>query len=100
MRAELGQEAPVSCLKTAVREFTLEGTGKDRAEAAASVFAQLRRRAPASVEGLLIQMEPRDILLLEEEEKTRVQRLLGFFAPRELAAHRLRLKVVVTIRYI
>ena len=35
-----------------------------------------------------------------EEEKTQVQKFLGFFAPREIQNHYLKLRIVVTVKYI
>ena len=45
-------------------------------------------------------MEPDDVILLAEEEKTKVQKFLGFFAPKEIQDYYIKLKVIVTIRYI
>ena len=90
----------MSCLKTVTKEFTLESYGKNRTEAVAAVFAKLKKEAYDSVEGLLIHMEPDDVILLAEEEKTKVQKVLGFFAPKEIQDYYIKLKVIVTIRYI
>ena len=60
----------MSCLKTVTKEFTLESYGKNRTEAVAAVFAKLKKEAYAAVDGLLIHMQPQDVILLGEEEKT------------------------------
>ena len=52
------------------------------------------------MDGLLIHMQPQDVILLGEEEKTKVQKFLGFFAPREIQDYYIKLKVIVTIQYI
>ena len=44
-------------------------------------------------------MEPKEVYLLKEEEKTQVQKLLGFFAPREIQNYYLKLRIVVTVKY-
>lgn len=83
----------VSCLRTEEREFTLEAYGKNREEAAGAVFAKLKKEVYAAVKGLILHMEPK------EEEKTQVQKLLGFFAPREIQNYYLKLRIVVTVKY-
>ena len=90
----------MSCLKTVTKEFTLESYGKNRTEPVAAVFAKLKKEAYAAVDGLLIHMQPQDVILLGEEEKTKVQKFLGFFAPREIQDYYIKLKVIVTIQYI
>ena len=90
----------MSCLKTVTKEFTLESYGKNRTEAVAAVFAKLKKEAYESVDGLLIHMQPQDVILLGEEEKTKIQKFLGFFAPKEIQDYYIKLKVIVTIRYI
>ena len=49
---------------------------------------------------VLTEMQPQDVILLGEEEKTKVQKFLGFFAPREIQDYYIKLKVIVTIQYI
>lgn len=90
----------VSCLKVEQREFVLESYGKNREEAAGTVFAKLKKAVYGSVEGLILQMEPQEVYLIREEEKTQVQKFLGFFAPREIQNHYLKLRIVVTVKYI
>ena len=90
----------MSCLKTVTKEFTLESYGKNRTEAVAAIFAKLKKEAYESVDGLLIHMQPQDVILLGEEEKTKIQKVLGFFAPREIQDYYVKLKVIVTIQYI
>jgi uncharacterized protein (TIGR03578 family) len=89
-----------SCLKTVTREFVLDAYGKKRVDAVATIFAKLKKEAYDSVDGLLIHMEPEDVILLAEEEKTKIQKFLGFFAPKEIQDYYIKLKVIVTIRYI
>ena len=89
-----------SCLKTITKEFVLDAYGKKREDAVAAVFVKLKKEAYNSVNGLLIHMEPDDVILLAEEEKTKVQKFLGFFAPKEIQDYYIKLKVIVTIRYI
>ena len=90
----------MSCLKTVTKEFTLESYGKNRTEAVAAIFAKLKKEAYEPVDGLLIHMQPQDVILLGEEEKTKIQKVLGFFAPREIQDYYVKLKVIVTIQYI
>lgn len=72
-----------SCLKTITKEFVLDAYGKKREDAVAAVFAKLKKEAYNSVDGLLIHMEPDDVILLAEDEKNKVQKFLAFLLPRE-----------------
>lgn len=94
------ENAEVSCLKTEEREFVLEAYGKNREEAVGTVFARLKKEVYRSVDGLILHMEPREVYLAREEEKTRAQKLLGFFAPREIQNHYIKLRVIVTVKYL
>lgn len=89
-----------SCLKTATKEFVLEAYGKKREDAVGAVFSKLKKEVYGSVDGLLIHMEPQDVFLLKEEEKTRAQKFLGFFAPKEIQDYYIKLRVIVTVKYI
>ena len=87
-----------SCLKTITKEFVLDAYGKKREDAVAAVFAKLKKEAYNSVNGLLIHMEPDDVILLAEDEKNKVQKFLAFFAPKGIQDYYIKLKVIVTIR--
>lgn len=90
----------VSCLKTERKEFLLESYGKNREEAAGTIFAKLKKEVYSAVDGLILQMEPQEVYLVKEEEKTEIQKFLGFFAPREIQNYYLKLRVVVVVKYI
>lgn len=89
-----------SCMQTVTKEFELESYGKNRTEAVAAVFTKLKKEVYASVDGLIIHMEPTDVILIAQEEKTKVEKFLGFFAPREVQDYYVKLKVVTTVKYI
>ncbi|MEA5010254.1 MAG: DUF4312 family protein [Angelakisella sp.] len=89
-----------SCLKTETKEFILEAYGKNKKEAVAAVFTKLKKEVYSSTDGLIIHMEPEDVILLKEEEKTSVQKFLGFFAPKEIQDYHIQLKVIVRVKYI
>ena len=72
-----------SCLKTITKEFVLDAYGKKREDAVAAVFAKLKKEAYNSVNGLLIHMEPDDVILLAEDEKTKCKNSWLFLLPRE-----------------
>ena len=93
------EDQGVSCLKTEQREFVLEAYGKDREEAAGTIFAKLKKAVYGSVDGLILHMEPQEVYRVKEEEKTQVQKFLGFFAPREIQNYYLKLRIVVTVKY-
>lgn len=88
------------CLRTETKEFVLEAYGKNRQEAVAAIFSQLKTKVYAQVDGLILQMEPVEVYRLREEEKTKTQKFLGFFMPRAIQNYYVQLRLVVMIKYI
>ncbi|MEG0540981.1 MAG: DUF4312 family protein [Angelakisella sp.] len=93
-------DAGKSCLVTESREFTLEAYGKNKAEAVGTIFGKFKKTVYASTNGLIIHMEPEDVFMLEQREKTKQQKALGFFAPREIQNTYVKMKIVATVKYI
>lgn len=89
-----------STMVTADMEFILEAYGKDKKNAFASAFGSLKKKAYANLNGLIIHMEPKGVIVLEEEEKTKVQKLAGFFRPRQIQDYYVKIQVTVIIKYI
>lgn len=85
---------------TADMEFILESYGKDKKLAYASAFGSLKKMAYAKVDGLIIHMEPEEVVVLEEEEKTKAQKIVGYFKPRQNQDYYVKLKVIVKMKYI
>lgn len=81
-------------------EFILEAYGKDKQMAFASAFGLLKKKAYARVDGLIIHMEPKDVIVLEENEKSKTQKLIGYFRPRQIQDYYVKLQVIVTMKYI
>lgn len=89
-----------SCLVTVTKEFEIEAVGKNKKEAYGTAFAKLKKLAYASVDGLLLHMEPEDVILLKEVEKTKTEKFLGYFAPKEIQNYTIRIIVVTKIKYV
>ena len=81
-------------------EFILEAYGKDKRNAFASAFGMLKKKAYARVDGLIIHMEAKEVNVLEENEKTKAEKLVGYFRPRQIQDYYVKLQVIVTMKYI
>jgi len=81
-------------------EFILEAYGKDKRTAFASAFGMLKKKAYARVDGLIIHMEPKEVNVLEENEKTKAEKLFGYFRPRQIQDYYVKFQVIVIMKYI
>lgn len=82
------------------REFILEAYGKNKAEAFGKAFGQLQKKVYKEVQGLVIHMEPEELEVLEEREQTRVEKLIGFFRPRQIEHYYVKFQITVQLKYI
>ena len=89
-----------SILVTERHTIELEAYGKDRKDAFGAAFADLKKKAYALVDGLIIHMEPEDVYTLVDVEKTKGEKLVGYFKPRQIQNHHVKIQVVVIIKYI
>lgn len=89
-----------SCLQTETKDFELEAHGKNKKEAFGTAFAKFKKAAYASVDGLIIHMEPDDVFIHKYTEKTTTQRFMGYFAPKEIQNVTVSLRITATIKYI
>lgn len=79
----------------------IEAYGKNRKEALGAAFSKIRNESYAAVgEGVLVDVHATDVIILEEEEKTKIQKLFGFFMPREIQDYRVKLKIILEIKYL
>lgn len=85
---------------TETKEFTLEAYGKNKGEAVGDIFRKFKKMVYASTDGLIIHMEPEDVILLEQKEKTATEKFMGFFAPKEIRNIFMRVKIVAVVKYI
>lgn len=93
--------AEKSSLKTMKHAVEIEAYGKNRKEAIGAAFSKIRNESYAAVgEGVLVDVHATDVIILEEEEKTKIQKLFGFFMPREIQDYRVRLKIILEIKYL
>lgn len=95
----MGNEG-ASILITEHHTIELEAYGKDRKEAFGTAFAALKKKAYALVDGLIIHMEPKDVYLLAEVEKSKAEKLAGYFKPRQIQDYYVKFQVAVVIKYI
>lgn len=90
-----------SILNTEIKEFELESYGKDRTEAFGKIFSNLKKQAYASVNGgLVVQMEPLDVILVKEEEQSTLEKAVGFFRPRQLENYYVKVVIKVEMKWI
>ncbi len=89
-----------SILITEHHTIELEVYGKDRNDAFGKAFAALKKKAYAMVDGLIIHMEPEDVYLIADVEKTGAEKLAGYFKPRQIQNHYIKIRVAVVIKFI
>lgn len=89
-----------SLLKTVTKKFTLDASGKSKKDCYAQIFQRLTKEEYASVNGLVIQAEPLDVILEAEEEKSTAKKVIGFFDAKRRADFYLKLTIEVRMRYI
>ena len=90
-----------SSLKKMEKAVEIEAYGKNRRDALGAAFGRIRNESYAAVgDGVLVDVHATDVFILEEEEKTRVQKLFGFFLPREVQDYRVKLKIILEIKYL
>ena len=94
------QEERVSALTVCEREFIIEAGGKDRTEAFAQAFSALKARAYKEVDGLIVEMQPQDVFVLSEEERSKTEQLADYFKPRELKPYNIKVSIIVRLKYI
>ncbi len=87
-------------LKQTTRDFDLVGEGKSIEEAYNNIFSLVRSEVYSAVPGVVIQMEPKEVYLLSKEEKKVTEKFLFLFLPREKSRWTIKVKLVVTIKYI
>lgn len=79
----------------------IEAYGKNRKEAIGAAFGKMRNESYAAVgDGVLVDVHAVDVIILEEEEKTKIQKLFGFFMPRQIQDYRAKLKIILEIKYL
>lgn len=90
-----------SSLKKMEKAVEIEAYGKNRQDAMGKAFGRIRSESYAAVgDGVLVDVHAVDVFILEEEEKTRIQKLFGFFMPREVQDYRVKLKIILEIKYL
>lgn len=89
-----------SALIRETREFILEGYGREKKDAYGRAFGSLKKKTYQEIDGLIIHMEPKDVLILEEYEKTKAQKVAGYFKPKQNQDYYVKLKVITLVEYI
>lgn len=92
--------AEKQCMQTVKKEITITGHGKSKSEAFSNVFSQLRNRIYKEVDGLIIQMEPEEVYLVDTNEKKYTEKFLWIFMPRERCYYEIKAKIVVLVKYV
>ena len=94
------QEERRSALTMCEREFIIDAGGKDRTEAMSQAFVALKARAYKEVDGLIVEMQPLDVFILKEEERSKTQQLADYFKPKEFKPYTVQLSIIVRLKYI
>lgn len=87
-------------MKTAQKEFIFEQSAKSKEELLGNIFATLRKEAYSQIPGVILQMEPLEVYILEEKEEKTTEKFLWLFMPKERVSYTAKVKLVVVIKYI
>ncbi len=85
---------------TTQKEFVFEQTARSKEEFFGNIFATLRKESYKQVPGVILQMEPLEVYILEEKEESYTEKFLWAFMPREKVKYTAKVKLVVLIKYI
>ena len=88
------------CMKTIKKEITISASGKSKSQAFSNVFSLLRKEVYKEINGLILQMEPEEVYVLDEDSKKYTEKFLWFFMPRERYNYQIKVKIVVLIKYV
>lgn len=89
-----------SDLKTVRKSYELDSYAKKRNEAISDCFSKLRKKIYLDIKGALINMQVINVKILEEKEETRVEKLFGYFMPRERRDYYIKLEIDCEIKYL
>ena len=93
--------AEKSSLKKMEKAVEIEAYGKNRKEAIGAAFGKIKNESYAAVgDGILVDVHAVDVFILEEQEKTKIQKLFGFFLPRQIQDYYVKMKIVLEIKYL
>jgi len=80
--------------------FDISGKGKTEEEAYSDVFARVKTEVYREVPGVVLQMEPEEVILLSRKEEKKEEKFLFLFFPREKSEYEIKVKLVVSVKYI
>ena len=89
-----------SNLKTLRKTYELDSYSKVRNDAISNCFSKLRKTVYSDIDGAIINMQVIDVRILEEKEETKIQKLFGYFLPREQRDYYIKLKINCEIKYL
>ena len=93
--------AEKSSLKKMEKAVEIEAYGKNRKEAIGAAFGKIKNESYAAVgDGILVDVHAVDVFILDEQEKTKIQKLFGFFLPRQIQDYYVKMKIVLEIKYL
>ena len=83
------------------KAIEIEAYGKNRKEAIGAAFGKIKSESYAAVgDGILVDVHAVDVFVLDEQEKTKIQKLFGFFLPRQIQDYYVKMKIVLEIKYL
>ena len=89
-----------SDLKTQIKAFDLDAYGRNRNEAVTKCFTKLKNEVYGDSQSALINMQVIDVQINEEKEETKIEKLFGYFMPKERHDYYINLKIICEIKYL
>lgn len=80
--------------------ITLSAVGSSKTEAVGNIFSLLRKNIYKEVQGIVVQMEPKDFFIEKIDVRKYTEKFLFLFMPREKEEVKLTATVVVNVKYV
>lgn len=87
-------------MKATTKDVIIEASGKSVEEAYGNIFRSMRKKVYDEIQGLILQMEPTAVYVLNEEINEYTEKFLFLFMPRQKKDYKLKIKITVDIKYI
>ena len=88
------------CMKKTTREVILESSGNSKKKIYSNIFQNLRQEVFDDISGIILKIEPEEVYKLKEEKNEYTEKFLWLFMPRKKVEYKVKLKIVVSIKYI
>ncbi len=89
-----------SDLKKETRILKISGKGQNKKDAIANSFVKFRKKVEETVDGVIIRIDPMDVLILDVEKNTIKKKFLELFWVKEVITYSVNLEVQFELKYI